>query len=186
MKYRSTKEERFDSIYRAYADEIYKLCLHLTKNHELAQDIAQQTFLQFYDHLEEVNPDCIYGYLARIAKNLIYNHERDSKYEIPSEARMFETYREENISDSLEEDYFRGKQRNLEEMLSNHILSDLKREHESWYKIITMLYFLDKTHDEISEEMGITKDVLYSRMYRAKRWIHKHYQEEFENITDMV
>ena len=36
--------------------------------------------------------------------------------------------------------------------------------------------------DEIAEKMGITKEVLYSRLHRAKLWIQKNYKEDFDKI----
>lgn len=75
MRYRSTKQEKFDSIYRSYSNDIYRVCLYLLKNEQLAQEIMQQTFLICYDDFENVASDCVFAYLVCTAKELAYNRQ---------------------------------------------------------------------------------------------------------------
>ena len=49
MEYRSEKERKFEIVYRSYADDVYRACLYLTKDQKVAQDIAEQVFIEFYD-----------------------------------------------------------------------------------------------------------------------------------------
>ena len=70
------------------------------------------------------------------------------------------------------------------EELTEEILTALKEKHEIWYEIINMIFFMDMTHEEIAEKLGITKEVLYSRRHRAKLWIRKNYNGNFKKITD--
>lgn len=183
MKFRSKKEEMFDSIYRSYLNDVFHACLYLTKDIELAQEMTQQAFVNYYEHFDEVKPPCVRAYVIRTAKNLIYNYYRSKKHELSDEdteasARM------EQLTESLEESYFQGQQRKRKAELSADILADLKDNHESWYEIVNMMFVQEKNHDEIAEELGISKDVLYSRFHRAKSWIRKNYGTEFEDISD--
>lgn len=186
MKCDSTKEEIFDSIYRSYVDDIYRVCLYFVKDAYLAQDITQQTFLNFYEHFENVKPEFMRAYLIRTAKNMIYNHQRDLKYETGKDDDVLQALQEELMTESLEEQYFREKQETMERELSGDILTGLHEKKQSWYEIFMMRYFSDKTSGEISNELGITEETLYSRIYRAKRWIRKHYEKEFSEISDLV
>lgn len=81
VKYRSKKEEKFDAIYRAYADDIYRVCVYFVKDEDVAQEIAQRTFVDFYEHFENVNPDYMFAYLVRTAKDLVYSYQKDSEKE---------------------------------------------------------------------------------------------------------
>lgn len=184
MEFRTAKEESFDKLYRSYADNIYKVCLHLTENEDLAQDIMQQTFINAYDYFEDVNPNCIYAYLVRAAKNLIYNYQRDSKREISTEMIYEEGHPEELASESLEEAYLQHEKESLQENLSVRILEDLREKNEDYYKILMMIFFYNKSHDEISKELGVTKEVLYSRIRRAKLWVRKHYMKDYEELLN--
>ena len=71
MKYRTTKEKRFDAIYQDYANDIYRVSLHLTKDESLAQEITQQAFVNCYDYFEKVSQDCIYAYLVRAVNEIM-------------------------------------------------------------------------------------------------------------------
>ena len=48
MESKSTKDKKFDSIYRAYKDSIFKVAMHYAKCEDLANEITQKTFFQLY------------------------------------------------------------------------------------------------------------------------------------------
>ena len=62
VEHKTTKEEKFGVLYQLYIKDIYKVCLHLTMNEEQAQEIAKQTFVNFYEHFENVSSDCVFSY----------------------------------------------------------------------------------------------------------------------------
>lgn len=178
MGYKSKKEERFDSIYRAYADEVYRVTLYYTQDEYVAQEITQKAFYQFYLHLDNVNMDSVRAYLIRTARNLVYNRTRDRKREIYEET--LDHLEEENaIMLSVEEAYLRDEQKKQAMELSQSILERLWEENELWYEAVLLVYCLEKPQEQVADELGISKDVLYSRLYRAKKWIRKNYEKEY-------
>ena len=60
MESKSTKDKKFDSIYRAYKDSIFKVAMHYAKCEDLANEITQKTFFQLYIYFENVNLDNVY------------------------------------------------------------------------------------------------------------------------------
>jgi len=58
----------------------------------------------------------------------------------------------------------------------------LRKENESWYQIVNLIFCLEKPHDVVAKELGISKDVLYSKLYRAKKWIRKNFEDEYKNL----
>lgn len=188
MKRRLTKDEIFDSIYESYALDVYHACLHLTKNDDLAQEMTQQAFVKFFECYETNNPKCVKAYLIRIARNLTLNYYRHAKYEVQNidNDEEDDSLKWEPATESLEEAYFQDALREMKVELTADILANLKGHHEGWYEIIHMMFYMEKSHDEIAEELGITKDVLYSRLRRAKLWIRKNYEERFKNIEDLA
>lgn len=182
MEYESTKEEKFDSIYRSYAKDVYRACLHISQNEDLAQEMTQQAFVNFYERFETTKVECARAYLIRSARNLLYNYYRDHKREWVPEEDEEEVPIIDGIVDSVEHQYFEEMKQTMMGKLTHEILEDLKAHHEPWYEIIYMIFFLEMSHDEIAEKMGITKEVLYSRLHRAKLWIQKNYKEDFDKI----
>ena len=75
----TAKEKKFDAIYQMYADDIYRVCLHFCKNPDKAAQLMRQTFLEFYDIMEEIDPECRRSYLAKIAKHLVDEQEKSSE-----------------------------------------------------------------------------------------------------------
>ncbi len=186
MNYRSSKEERFESIYRAYADDILKVALHHTKDEYVAQEITQKTFIQFYKHFDDENIECIRAYLICSVKRLAYNWYRDTKRERESEDVDTLDYSgdEHGRTISVEDAYILKEHNEHCKELREGIFSKLYEKNVDWYNVIILVYYLDKSAEEAAEELGISRDVLYSRLYRAKKWIRKNYAEEYKEIRE--
>ena len=73
------KREQLDKIYRVYADDIYRVCLHYTKDEQLAQDVMQETFLDYYNNFENLSWECAYAYLVYKAKELADERQKNSE-----------------------------------------------------------------------------------------------------------
>lgn len=182
MEYKLKSDEKFDSIYRAYADEVYRVSLYYTKDEYVAQEITQKTFYQFYLHFHNVNMKSVRAYLIRTARNLAYNRAWDRKRETYEE-RLEELETDNVITLSVEETYLRDEQKKQAKELSQNILVRLQEENELWYEAVNLVYCLEKPQDQVAEELGISKDVLCSRLYRAKRWIRKNYEKEYAEVA---
>lgn len=184
MKHEATKEEKFESIYRAYEKDVYRACLHITMDEELARDMTQQAFVNFYERFETLKVECVKAYLIQSAKNLMYNYFRKTDREwFPSEEDK-ELPEFEPVTESTEELYFEDVRKMMIKTLTDEIMEDLKENHENWYVIIYRIFFLDMTHEEIAAELELTKDVIYSRLHRAKLWIQKNYKNHIKKLTD--
>lgn len=181
MEYERTKDEIFDEIYRTYQKDVYKISLYFTKDTYIAEDIAQKSFIKLYLHFEDVNLDCVRAYLFRTARNLSYNWLRDSQKEWRGE--YLENIPEENVPQySVEDQYIHREEQDRKREFIGKIMEELYEENESWYDILHLIYGLEKSHEQVAEELRITRDVLYSKLYRAKRWIRKKFENEYENF----
>lgn len=181
MQRNRTKDEVFEEIYRTYQNDVYKISLYFTKEEYIAQDIAQKAFYKLYLHFENVNLDSVRSYLLRTARNLSYNWLRDMKRETQGE--YIDNIPEERaILLSAEDEYIREEKRKERQEFASEIMQKLWEENESWYDILNLIYCLGKPHDEAARELGISRDVLYSKLYRAKRWIRKHFEEKYMKL----
>lgn len=65
---------------------LFKFCLLLGNNRELAEDLCQEAYIKAFSSLEKLNaPDSFYAWLCQIAKNLFFDHKRKKKEEPLSE-----------------------------------------------------------------------------------------------------
>lgn len=177
MRGKKTKDEMFEGIYRTYQNDVYKISWYYTKDEYIAQDIAQKTFYKFYLHFENVNLEKVRSYLLRCARNLSYNWLRDMKHE---QGDYIDNIPEESaILLSAEDEYIKDESCTAQRRFASEILQKVWEENESWYNILNLIYCLNKSHDEAARELGMSRDVLYNKLYRAKRWIRKHFEDEF-------
>lgn len=184
MNYRNSKEERFDSIYKAYADQVYRIGLYYTKDAYVAQEISQKVFINFYKHFDDIRKDGIRSYLIRSAQNLSYNWYRDNK-RAREQVEITEVMDSVEMSESImsvEEAYLEKDRKEAFELLKNSIFQRLHEENETWYEAVMLVYCMEKPHEQVAEELGISKDVLYSRLYRARKWIQKNFKKEYSNL----
>lgn len=181
MDKRKSKEARFEEIYRTYQNDVYRISLYYVKDVHTAQDISQKVFYQFYLHFENVAENKIKPYLIRSTRNISYNWIRDHAYEVNGE-HVDVVGDKETLLKSVEEDFVVGEEKREAKLLVGHIMEGLREENESWYHVMNLIFCMEKSHDEVARELGITKDVLYSKLYRAKKWIQKHFNEEYHKL----
>ena len=181
MRYDKETEELYKNVYQTYQNDVYKISLYYTNDEYISQDITQKTFMKLYLHFSEINIESVRAYLFRSARNLAYNWTRDLKRGIHCD--WIENISEEEFAlASLESKYIVAEEtRKRQEFMSN-IMQELYEENESWYDVLILIYGMEKDHEKVAEEMGYTKEVLYSKLYRAKRWIRKKFQNEYEQL----
>ena len=94
---KTNSDMAFTEIYDRYSNNVYAYCRRVLNNREQAEDIFQETFYQFYNHVNDKHPDgSIRGYLITIARNLCLNYKRDTKQtvQIDELEYLFKTYQD--------------------------------------------------------------------------------------------
>ena len=68
----------FESLVRRYQKPLYLLCFRYVRDHDIAADLAQRTFIRVMEKLEDLREDNTFrSWLFRIGANLSLNHLRD-------------------------------------------------------------------------------------------------------------
>ena len=186
MESKASKDKKFDSIYRAYKDSIFKVAMHYTKCEDLASEITQRTFFQLYIYFENVDLESVYPWLITTARNSAFNYNRDRKREIL--AGVFDLFRgtKDRVCyiNNMEEYYLRNEQKRRAECLEFRIFERLYKEHRIWYDAVMQVYCFGKSQQEAADQLGIAVEVLNSRLYRARQWIRKNYEKEYEEVVN--
>lgn len=77
-KARSGERDAFEALVRRYQKPLYFLCLRYVKDHDVAADLVQRTFIRVFEKLDDLRDVQIFrGWLFRIGVNLALNHLRD-------------------------------------------------------------------------------------------------------------
>ena len=84
---------------------------------------------------------------------------------------------------NMEEYYLRTEQKRRAEELEDSIFECLYKDHRIWYDAVTQVYCFGKSQQEAAEQLGIAVEVLNSRLYRARQWIRKNYENEYREVV---
>ena len=73
---------KFEDIYKEYWQKIFRLCMGYTNNYELAQDMAQETFIIVWQQLPKFKQEASIGtWIYKIAtKNCLRQIEKQNRF----------------------------------------------------------------------------------------------------------
>ena len=88
-------EQAFEAMVRQYEKLVYTVCCQLVHDHQLAEDLSQETFVSAYLHMESCPPGAEKPWLCRIAVNKAKDHLKSaySRRMAVTEARRNRTAR---------------------------------------------------------------------------------------------
>ena len=175
------KRARFEVIYRENQHDMYKVALYYTQHEQAAVEITQKAFYNLYLHFESVDLNSMRTYMGRTIRNMTYNWTRDNK--IAKEGNI-EDYYEDLMIESLEEIIIRNEEKQTAYDLAQDILSALYEKNQRWYEVILLVYYLEIPQEQVAKDQGVEKDVISSRLYRAKQWIRQQYREQYNEAME--
>lgn len=181
MGVKSIGRTAFDAVYEANVDYVYRTALRYSDNHHAAEEITQNVFMKLYVNMENINMEAINSWLSVTAKHMALNYKRECSREILKED-VYEDCEDVMYTESSEDEFLNRLRAKEQEELVDSIFADLYRTNERWYDAIMITYLLEKPQKEVAEIMGVTLDVLHSMLYRAKKWIRKRYEEQFDHL----
>lgn len=167
----------FEKIYDESLHDMYKVALYYTLHEQAAAEITQKAFYNLYLHIEEVNLETVRAYLGRTIRNMTYNWTRDNK--IAKEGNI-EDYYEDLMIESLEEVLVRKEEKEIAWQLASDIMDALYIKNPRWFKVVLQVYYLEISQEEVARAEGVAKDVISSRLYRAKQWIRQNFQDQYD------
>lgn len=168
VRARGGDAEAFEAIVRSYQKRVYGVALRMTRRHEVADDIVQETFVRAYSHLDrfEVGRP-LAPWLTRIAANLCINYltatarreqqfaEGDGPAAEPPAPRA--DGEPEPLAELLSLEFRRALDASVQKLPPDQrIVFDLKVHEEMRY-------------EEIAETLDISTGTVMSRLFRARQ-----------------
>jgi RNA polymerase sigma-70 factor (ECF subfamily) len=147
-------------IYELYYKAIYNTCFRLLRNHHLAEEAMQDSFLNAFHKLDQYKGEVAFGaWLKKIAINKALDILKSQKVYFQSFDDSTEVLNIENETIELED--------------SHSTIETIRQTIEllpDGYRIILSLALIEGfDHDEISEFLGISASTSRSQLTRAKR-----------------
>ncbi len=158
----------FGELVRRHQGQTRALLRRLCKeDHALADDLAQEAFLQAFRKLAQFRADAAFGtWLYRIAYNVFLMHVRSRKEEVPLDEAM-PPADEDGDEDSPGPQQTSGVEaQSVRELDVRRALSKLSEEERM---AIVQCYYLDRSHEEAAYVLGCPVGTVKSYIFRAKK-----------------
>lgn len=160
------ENELLRQLYRKYRRELYLYLYSLCKNHELAEDLLQETFLKALLALPDGHTN-MRAWLYMVARNLFFNYHKKEKYIAGMEAVT--EIADEDAEEMLERLFVEERSRLLYQALQR--LDTTKRE------VLILQYFAELTQKDIAAILHLTPENVRVLGYRGKRELRKYMEE---------
>jgi RNA polymerase sigma factor (sigma-70 family) len=173
---RRGSDRAFEELYSRYRGRIGAYILGIVRDHARAEDIAQEVFISALRRLRETDrPIAFKAWIYEIAKNACIDEFRRTRRarEVPLEPEDEDADGESRLpSTGPTPDAAVESKQALDDLRSAfHGLS------ESHHKIIVMREFEGLSYSQIGERLGVSRPVVESTLFRARRRLGKEYDE---------
>lgn len=159
------ENELLRQLYRRYQRELYLYLYSLCKNHELAEDLLQETFLKALLSLPDGHTN-MRAWLYMVARNLYFNYSKKEKKKVPMEEAA--ELPDEKAENMLEHLIVEERSRLLYRALQH--LDGAKRE------VLALQYFAGLSQKDIAAVLHLTPENVRVLACRGKREL-KAYME---------
>ena len=153
-------------VYEKYHRELYLYIYSLSRNHHIAEDLTQETFLKALLSLPEEHGN-IRAWLYMVARNLFFNYRKKASRNVSLEEEMKRSDEEKDLLANMIEN-----ERKLQLYQALKKLDMKKRE------ILLLQYFGDLSQKEIAAVLHITPEYVLVLAYRAKKELNKYMEQQ--------
>lgn len=172
----SGNREAFAVLVDKYKSGLYRLLLGLGANHQDAQDLTQETFINAYQKLRDHEVHSSFtSWLYAIAINRFRSFKRRKAFGFVGSS-MFQ---EKDQSPTPEEQYMRKE----DELEMQKKLSKLPER----YRIVLLLRYTNElTYEEISAITGMSMHQVKNRLFRARQKLKKQWSKPKEASNEKM
>lgn len=158
--------QNIEEIYRKYFKTVYKYLFCLTKNHDLSEELTQETFYKAVKNIDNFKNECKMSvWLCQIGKNLWYNELKQSKRNEPLD--------EDTLSLIQKHDSF---EKSIEGKLE--FLRKIERFDGKTKEIIYLRTIENFSFKEIASIIGGTETCARVTFYRCKKILEEVEENE--------
>lgn len=162
-------EEAFCRLFDHYWNRVYSSALVLTKSPPMAQDIAQEVFLQLWQHREKaVDIQKLDGFLFISARNLIFKKMSRLKLE-----EAYQHYLSYQVMAASGETNVPTEFKELQTIVEAGI-SQLPPQQQKAFRLSRERGL---SHEEISHQMGVSRAAVKDYIVRSLAFLRKYLRE---------
>ena len=168
--------EQFGRVVEEYQKLVYTICYQMVRDHHEAQNLAQETFLSAYTHIDRCREEDMKPWLCRIASNKAKDYLKSAYVRRVQLAREDEDGQEAEFRSIQDPDGSPGDQ--LETSEGAEAIREMIRSLHEPYLKVSVLYFLEeKSVEEIALALGRPRKTVQTQLYRAMLALQKMIKE---------
>jgi RNA polymerase sigma-70 factor (ECF subfamily) len=159
-------EESMNRLAEAARGRLFAYIYRLTLNHDLAQDLSQETLLKMVASIRKLEqPDRFWFWLFRTALGVVQHHYRDR-----TRARVveFSALSKERLSNHLAQDHSDGLSIVMRRELSEAVVQAMAKLKLTYRSVLTLRCFEQMSYAEIADLMGCKELRARVLFFRAK------------------
>ncbi|NGZ76286.1 RNA polymerase sigma factor [Saccharibacillus alkalitolerans] len=165
----SMNADAFESVMETYGEDVWNYLYMMTRSRELADDLAQETFIRAYKYMHAYRGEAsLKTWLLRIARNRWYSYRRLAfvrKVTLPGNVP------ETSASGSAEEEFLRAE-------LTSDVWKIVLKLPLKYREILMLRAHYDMTMEELAGALGITVSAAKTRLQRARRKASELWEKE--------
>ena len=161
------EEEAFGALVNAYKTKVFNMAYSLTRNREVADDLAQEVFIKAYFALPKFKEKSRFGtWIYRITMNHTKDHLRKT-------GLFRQVSYEETMGDSTaQEEEMVQKEREMEQKQKRQVVHDVLGTLPEKYRTILSLRDMQGfAYEDISKILSISTGTVDSRLHRARKML---------------
>jgi RNA polymerase sigma factor (sigma-70 family) len=162
---RPPDDPRVETLFRAHATTLFRLAFLSSGDRAVAEDVVQEAFLRFMDHVDAPAPGAELAYLRRIVFNLLIGRHR--KATVARRHLRLDPAEAGPAADATAEQ--RGTQR--------RVVQAVQRLPERQRHCIVLRLYGEATDGEIAASLGISAGSVKRHLHRARVTLAKELED---------
>jgi RNA polymerase sigma-70 factor (ECF subfamily) len=162
--------EAFEHLYRLHSRRVYALCIRMTANSSLAEDLTQEAFLQVFRKIRSFRGNSAFStWLHRVTFNTVLMHCRKKRV-----AQMSLETAISGVEDSQPTAQIGADDASLSSSLERVMLNKAVQRLPRGYKRVLLLHdVLGYEHHEIANALGCAHGTSKSQLTKARRYLRR-------------
>ncbi len=141
------------------------------RNEKDAEDATQEAFIKIYYALPQYEGQGLKAWMTRIA----VNHAIDIRRKLQRQSEKIIEYAKQSLNEpnesTLDTPILMKEQR-------ERVRIRLKELPDNYREVIQAYYIDEKSFKQMADEQQVESKTIEAKLYRARRWIRKHWKEE--------
>ena len=168
---------QFATLVEQYQRLVYTVCYQLVQDHQLAEDLAQDTFVSAFTHMDSCPPEHYKPWLARIATNKARDHLKSAwarRVSAPGDEGFPQSPPPGTAAPPGPEDLA------VTEDEAAAIRQMVRSLREPYLQVSVMYFLEERSVEEISRALRRPPKTVHTQLFRAKKMLQQQIRERSE------